>query len=245
MAYLNPSIPGRKLAAVSAIISLPFAYLTQALFMMASDGDVAMFHDGQQMLNLAQDKASMFYAAMWTDILGYYLIFLPVIIYAWKIVREIDESLTDISFLCGLIYCLLGSFGAVNMAGAFDALYASYAALPVSEQTQAIAAWEATIAGNWRGYWLLEAVLAAIWLGGLGRLLIVAGLKGLGIGAISLAIIWVAQFSLWQVGTVEASDAALALVVILSPLWAVWLGLTLLRLQSNTITTSPNQEKMA
>ena len=104
MAYLNTLIPGRRLAAIAAIVSLPFAYLTQMLFMTASDGNVAIFHDGRAMMALSADNASLFYAAMWADILGYYLIFLPVIIYAWKILREIDENLTDISFMCGLIY---------------------------------------------------------------------------------------------------------------------------------------------
>ncbi len=245
MAYLNPVIPGRKLAAITAILSMPFAYLTQFFFVMASDGDVAIFHDGHQMLNLASDNASMFYAAMWTDILGYYLIFLPVIIYAWKILREVNESLTDISFLCGLIYCLLGSFGAVNMAGAFDSLYGGYATASASEQAQAVAAWQATIAGNWRGYWLLEAVLAAVWLGGLGRLLAIAGLRGLGLGAMFLSVIWLAQFTLWHLGLDEASDAALTLVVLLSPLWSVWLGISLLRLQPIRITASSNQENIA
>lgn len=238
MAYINPSIPGRKLAAIAAMISLPFAYLTQILFMGASDGDVSIFHDGERMMALAADKAAMFYAAMWTDILGYYLIFLPLIVYAWKILRQIDENLADIAFLCGLIYCLLGSFGAVMMAGTFEALRAGNAG-------GSVAAWEATIGGNWRGYWLLEAVLASIWLAGLGHLLMRVRFKGLGLGAIALAIIWLIQFSLWHLGAKEASDAALALVVILSPLWAFWLGLSLLRRDPTQSIASLNQEKSA
>ncbi len=222
MATLDPKIPGRKLAAIAAIISFPFAYVTQALFMAASDGDVTVFHSGDQMMALAADKAGLFYAAMWTDVLGYYLIFLPVIVYAWKALRHIDENLTDIAFLCGLIYCLLGSFGAVQMAGAFEALHAGHS--PGSA-----AAWEASIGGNWRGYWLLEAILVAIWLGGLAKLLSAIGLRALGLSAAALSAIWVVQFITLHAGMVEISDAALALVVVLSPLWSVWLGVALLR----------------
>ncbi len=231
MSSLNSEIPGRKLAAITAILSLPFAYLTQFLFMSASGGDVSIFHDGQQMMNLDGEQASLFYTAMWTDILGYYLIFLPLIIYAWKALRHIDENLTDIAFLCGLIYCLLGAFGAVHMAGAFEALHSNIAT-PAKA-----AAWEATIGGSWRGLWLLEAILAAIWLGGLAKLLNVAGLKGLAIGAGILAVIWTVQFFASHLGQTEISDAALAMVVILSPLWSVWLGAALLRDQSQPAAT--------
>lgn len=222
MATLDPKIPGRKLAGLAAIVSLPFAYVTQALFMTASGGDVTIFDSGNHMMALTADNAGYFYAAMWTDVLGYYLIFIPVIVYAWKALRHIDENLTGIAFLCGLIYCLLGSFGAVQMAGAFGALHGSQAA-------GSAAAWEASIGGNWHGYWLLEAILAAIWLGGLAKLLPAAGFKGLGVGAAVLSAIWIVQFITSHAGMAEISDAALALVVILSPLWSVWLGVALLR----------------
>ena len=46
MSQIDPTIPGRKLAALTAILSLPFAYLTQALFMLASGGDTSLFFDG-------------------------------------------------------------------------------------------------------------------------------------------------------------------------------------------------------
>ncbi|QBF34047.1 hypothetical protein [Thalassococcus sp. S3] len=234
MTSLNFATPGRRLAAFAALLSLPFAYLTQGLFMAASDGDVTRFHDGLDMMTLSAEAADLFYLGMWTDVLGYYLIFLPVLIYAWKLLRDLDEMLTDLAMLCGLIYCLMGTFGAVTMAGAFDALRASASAAP----DQAAAAWEATIGGQWRGLWLMEAILAAIWLGGLAKLLGSAGLKGLGIGAGVLAAIWVLQFATWHAGLAEVSDAALALVVLLSPLWAAWLGLSLLRAGTASQTVS-------
>ena len=158
---------------------------------------------------------------MWTDILGYYLIFLPLLIYAWKLLRPVNESLTDFAFLCGFIYCLLGAFGAVNMAGAFAALHRS-------EQVGAAAsAWEAVIGGNWRGYWLIEAILATIWLGGLARLLNAAGFRLLGIGAGLLALIWLVQFAPQQFGMQDVADGALAVVVLRSTV--AWLRVTLLR----------------
>ena len=52
MTAINRNIPGRKLAAITAILSLPFAYLTQALFMSVLGGDVSIFYDGEHMMAL-------------------------------------------------------------------------------------------------------------------------------------------------------------------------------------------------
>ena len=71
--------------------------------------------------------------------------FLPVIVYAWKALRHIDETLTDISFLCGFVYCLLGAFGATSMAGAFQALHGGIANASPSEIEAASVAWEAEL----------------------------------------------------------------------------------------------------
>lgn len=216
---------GQKPAAIAALISLPIAYLTQVFFGIASGGDVAVFFDGARALALSSQQADAFIAGMWFDIFGYYLIFVPVIIYVWGAIRHTDPFLVDITSMSGLIYCLLGAFGASTMAGAFGGLYTSAGVTDAA----AISAWEATISGQWRGLWLLEAVLAALWLGGLAKLLMRGGRRGLGGFAGLLALIWGVQFAGWHIGAHGVSDIALIATTLLSPLWAAWLGISLWR----------------
>ncbi|MEM9667439.1 MAG: hypothetical protein AAF950_00810 [Pseudomonadota bacterium] len=232
MSQLDMTVPGRKVASVAAFLSLPFAYLTQTLYVTAAGGDVGIFFEGAKILAVSQQQAGYFYTAMWTDVLGYYLILIPVIVYAWKALRGVNETLADIAFFCGTIFCLLGSFGAVTMAGAFNILYASFSDATLEQQAAAIAAWEATIYGQWRGLWLLEATLAFVFLVGLGRLLLDIGRTGLGGVAILLGLIWIVQFTTWQLGYHAVSDAALTAVVLLAPLWSAWLGVVLWRLRA-------------
>jgi hypothetical protein len=88
-------------------------------------------------------------------------------------------------------------------------------------------------------------MLAAIWLFGLAKLLNAIGKRGLAIGAAVLAIIWTIQFIAWHLEASQVSDAALAIVVLLSPPWAAWLGITLLRLRFDTEADSTNREQLA
>ncbi|MEM9571820.1 MAG: hypothetical protein AAF996_10150 [Pseudomonadota bacterium] len=227
MAQLDPSIPGRRLAAVAAIVSLPFAYLTQTLFTLGSGGDTTAFFDAARLLSVNADHGALLYFGYWADILGYYLIFLPVLIYAWKAFRAVDESLTDLAFACGLVYCLLGAIGAATQAAALQDLRPIHALGTPADKAAAEAAWTATVAGQWRGLWILEASLAAIWFGGLAKLLLTTGNKGLGWLAALISALWALLFTAWLIGLHELSDLFLVIVVLVSPIWAAWLGIRL------------------
>ena len=227
MAQLDPTIPGRRLAAITAILSLPFAYLTQALFSLGTGGDPSAFFDAARLLSVSADQSTFLYFGYWVDILGYYLIFLPVLIYAWKALRPVDGSLTDIAFACGLIYCVLGAIGASTQAAAFQELQLLHASGTLADKAAAEAAWTATVAGQWRGLWILEASLAAVWFGGLAKLLSATGFKGLGWLAALIAVLWGLLFTSWLAGLHELSDLFLMIVVLVSPIWAAWLGIRL------------------
>ena len=229
MVQLDPTVPGRRIAAITAIVSLPFAYLTQTLFSLGTGGDPSAFFDAARLLSVSSNQSTFLYLGYWTDILGYYLILLPVLIYAWKILRVVDESLTDLTFTCGLAYYLLGAIGAATQAAAFQDLHLLHASGTLAEKTSAEAAWTATVGGQWRGLWILEASMAAIWLGGLAKLLPMIGHKGLGWFAGFIATLWAALFITWLTGLHEISDLFLVAVSLIFPIWAAWLGFTLLR----------------
>ena len=227
MASLDPSIPGRRLAAIAAILSLPFAYMTQGLFSLGTGGDPTAFFDPERLLTGSASQIQMLYFGYWVDILGYYLIFIPVLIYAWKALRSINENLTDIAFLCGFVYCLLGAFGAATQAAVLQNLYLLHSSGNPIQQEAAQAAWSATVSGQWRGLWILEASLAAVWFGGMSALLGAIKLRGLGLMAGCIAALWGLLFITWLAGLHELSDLFLVIVVLISPIWAAWLGFKL------------------
>ncbi|MEM9670774.1 MAG: hypothetical protein AAF950_17820 [Pseudomonadota bacterium] len=220
---------GRKLSAYTLIISLPFAAITQFLFGLGSGGDPALYFNASAALSLDASQASAFYFGMWFDVFGYYLIYLPVILYAWRAYRDSDQNLVDLLSICGIIYTVFGALGAATMAASFQTLHVGYAGLDSVQKNAAEAAWLATISGQWLGVWKLEAILATVWLGGLSKVLIQHNMRWLGIGALLVAIIWLAQFVTWVAGAHDFSNLTLMLVVVVGPLWAFCLGIALLR----------------
>ena len=229
MAYLDASVPGRRGAAFLALLSLPLAIATQACIVLAIEGDTTLMFDGARLLALPEGRAEAFYWFLWLDPFGYYAINIPIIIYAWKALRHIDETVADFTSAAGIVYSLLGTFGAMIQAGSFEALYAlfnSETATAVS-QSAAAASWSATVGGSIRGLWLFEALCAGIWMLGLAKLLGAIGKKGLSITAGIMGVVWLVHWALASADMTAISNPMMGIVVMGGPLWAAWLGIIL------------------
>lgn len=227
MESVNESVGGRKLAAITVLLSVPLAILTQLAGALSVQGDYSMMSSGLDMLSLPPGQAHWYTVSMWFDVFGYYAIYLPVIVYAWKALRHIDEYMTDLCFLCGVIFCVLGTIGAMVWAGAHQSLLAAYAAgTPVQQQAAAMA-WEGIAGGQGRGLWLIQSLFATVWLLGLAKLLMAIGKRYLGLSGGAIGVLWLAHYVTWVLGMQTASMALIGLIVMVTPLWAIWLGLFL------------------
>ncbi|MEO0436078.1 MAG: hypothetical protein AAF098_04150 [Pseudomonadota bacterium] len=230
MNTLNLAVSGRRTAAWIAIASLPLAFMTQYFLATASKGNSDFLYQSHNLLGLPSAEANALYWGLWLDPFGFYMVYIPVIIYTWKALRHIYESIADISSAFGIGYCLLGTIGALTQAGSYEALqilYSSSEAIEVKEA--AAAAWSATAGGQVRGLWLMEAFFAAIWLLGVSRLLFAIGRSGLGIAAGFLGLCWFAHWVMASADVTTISNLLMAVVVILGPVWTAWLGIALLR----------------
>ncbi|MEM1403224.1 MAG: hypothetical protein AAGG55_07835 [Pseudomonadota bacterium] len=230
MNTLNLDVPGRRTAAWVAIVSLPLAFLTQFFLATASKGNAEFLYQSHQLLALPTTDANALYWGLWLDPFGFYMIYIPVIIYAWKALRHVDESVADISSAFGIGYCLLGTFGALTQAGTYEALQGLYVATESADVREAAAAaWSATAGGQVRGLWLMEAFFAAVWLLGVARLLFAIGKSALGAFAALLGMCWFAHWVLASIDLTAISNPLMAVVVIFGPIWTAWLGVILLR----------------
>lgn len=230
MDTLNLQVPGRRTTAWIAIASMPLAFLTQYFLATASKGNSEFLYQSHSLLALPTSDASALYWGLWLDPFGFYMIYIPVIIYTWKALRHVDESIADVSSAFGIGYCLLGTFGALTQAGSFEALHVLYISTEATEvKDAAAAAWSATAGGQVRGLWLMEAFFAAVWLLGASRLLFAISHSGLGVGAAVLGVSWLAHWILASADVTAVSNLLMAVVVMLGPLWTAWLGVVLLR----------------
>ena len=216
---------GHRFAALAALISAPCALGTLALFNAASGGQIPVLFDGASALAIGAENGRLLTLAFWLDIFGYYLIFVPVILYIWKAIRGANEWVADLGAISGLIYCVMGAMAVATMASSFSALQALYQ----SGAEAAAATWTGIVAGQWFGIWQAQVIAGAVWALCFGSILMSNGVRLLGGLTFLIGLGWIVQFALMVSDMVDASQAVSNVVVLLQPVWAIWVGVALLR----------------
>ena len=221
----------QRFAALAAIISFPLALVSMVLSSMATDFNMDATTNlafWLPWLSAGADAARLLRWAMMLDMFSYYLPLLPVALFLWRWLRSRSPNWILFYTSCGLGYILIGAIGAVILAAVHPPLINAYAQASV-EQRQVLETVYSAI-GNmvYGGMWgILEVVLAGIWFLGIGLLL--RGERRLfSIFSIILGILAL----LGWLGVILSIEAIASLGVIyglLAPVWALWLGIDLLR----------------
>ncbi len=220
----------QRFAAVSAIVSFPLALASNVLQGLPTNFNSDVFTNPTVMLSIGANGASLMRWGLILDMLGYYLPLLPVALFLQSWCRPRNPAWVRFCTACGLGYILIGAAGAATLAAVHPPLIAAYAQETSAAQravleTVFIAVWNLVYGGLWN---ILGELLAGTWLLGIGLLLrgerrifsvitIILGLSALldsfgtisGIGALALP--------------------GLSIYVGLAPIWALWLGIDLLR----------------
>ena len=218
----------QRFAALAAIISFPLALGSIVLPGMAMDFNMEASTNPALLLSVGADGARLLGWGLILDMLSYYLPLLPVALFLWRWIgpRNPDWALFYTS--CGLGYILVGAIGAAILAAVHPPLISAYAQAPVEQRPVLEAVFSAI--GNivYGGMWgILGALLAGIWFLGIG-LLLRGERRIFSIFSIILGI----SALLSSLGTILGIEAIALLGVIyglLAPVWALWLGIDLLR----------------
>lgn len=234
----------RYTASWCAIISMLFAFGTILFSAAALKFDADLFIDAVSdnaailLPLLAKNPALAWWPSIF-DFFGFYLLLLPLALYLHRLFKEEAPDWMNLFTVCGLGYILFGAMGAATLAVIFSSQAASFAmATDVAQQMHTIV-FEAFADAIQRGVWgILDPVLAGVWWTGLGLLLvkrvsllgwftIVLGLVNL-VGGLSAAM---------QVEAV--ASICLNAYFLMAPLWAGWMGVTLLRQEEKLSGVSP------
>jgi hypothetical protein len=219
----------QRFAALAAIISFPLALGNIVLSGMAID---FKFMDAATnpafWLSAGTDGASLLRWGMILDMLSYYLPLLPVALVLWRWLRPRNPDWVLFYTSCGLGYILIGAIGAAILAAVHPPLINAYTQASVEQrpvlETVFSAIWNMVYVGIWG---ILEVLLAGIWFLGIGLLL--RGERRLfSIVSIILGISALLG-SLGVILSVEALALLGAIYGLLAPIWALWLGIDLLR----------------
>jgi uncharacterized protein DUF4386 len=219
----------QRFAALAAIISFPLTLGSIVLSGMALDFNMEASTNPALLLSVGADGASLSRWGMILDMLGYYLPLLPVALFLWRWLGPRDPDWVLFYTSCGLGYILIGAIGAVILAAVHPPLISAYAQASVEQrpalETVFSAVWNMVYGGMWN---ILGELLAGIWFVGVGLLLrgerrifsIVTMI--LGISALLDSLGMILNFE-------GLALLGLSIYVVLAPIWALWLGIDLLR----------------
>jgi hypothetical protein len=173
------------------------------------------------------------------DLLGYYLPFLPLALFLEHWLKGKNPLWLRFFTTCGVGYILIGAVGAVTLAVVQPPLISAYA--QASTEQRAIlttifeTVWNIIYGGVWN---ILGELLGGIWFFGVGWFLR-SERRLLGIGSM---IVGASAFldSLGNMLGIEIlALLGLSVYILLAPIWALWLGIDLLRKPVQRVPHTP------
>ncbi len=175
------------------------------------------------------NKGSLVRICMILDMIGCYLLIVPLALFLRTWLRPRNPSMVDLFSYCGLGYCLMGAAGAAVLAAALPDLIEVFGnltglALQVHETI-----FRAVTSAVYKGIWgLLDTLIGGIWWLGIGYYLRykrpVLGMTTIGLG-MCYFISGIGRISDLPMVTL----IGLLLYFVISPIWALWMGIDLLR----------------
>ena len=219
----------QRFAALAAIISFPLALGSTVLSGMAID---FKFMDAVTnpalWLSVGTDGARLLRWGMILDMLVYYLPLLPLALFLWRWLRARGPNWVLFYTSCGLGYILIGAIGAVILAAVHPPLINAYAQATVEQRYVLETVFRTIWNMVYRGIWsILDELLVGVWFLGIGLLL--RGEQRL--FSIFSIILGISALLGWLgiILDIEALALLGAIYGLLVPVWALWLGIDLVR----------------
>jgi hypothetical protein len=225
MSLLLSNRPVGALTVLSGITALA----CMVLGAISVNGHFEVFNNPSLMLMLPGLDVEAGRWSMICDMLGYYMLLLPVIYYLhyWM---KVKTAWSNLITFCGLAYVLIGSIGASILAVVWPYTLNVYAAAAPAMQPIIKANFELVNTIVYNGMWnLLEMLFAGIWWLVAGILLYKEKYK-----AIAVISIITGSFSLLDgfSGMIENDilhEISLNVYLYLSIVWALWMGILIYR----------------
>jgi len=225
---MNSQQSFQRFAAVTAIVSFPLALASDVLSGLPINFSPEVATNPALMLSVGTDGANLLRWGMILDMLGYYLPLLPLALFLQRWLRPRNPDWVRFYTICGLGYILIGAIGAATLAAVQPSLILAYGQASVEQryvlETVFITMWNMVFGGIWK----LGGALVGVWFLGIGLLLrderrifsIVSMILGASpfLGSLGMLLGIKALFLLGA-----------SIFGLLAPVWALWLGIDLLR----------------
>src|SRR6266487_837709 len=226
---MNDNYSFQRFAAITAIVSFFTAMASNVLQAIPVNFNSEFPINPVMFLSVGINGANFLRWGLILDMLGYYLPLLPIALFIQHWFKTKNPIWIRFYTICGLGYILIGATGAVTLAVVQPPLINAYAQASTEQramlETIFGAIWNIVYGGMWN---ILGEGLVGIWLLGVGLLL----RSERRIFSIITMIVGISALidSLGNILGIEGlALLGLSVYLILAPIWALWLGIDLLR----------------
>jgi hypothetical protein len=202
--------------AVGALaLAVTLGIASDLLFLVAFDGRLDRLTDPALAVNGDSASADALRWAALADLFSYYLPTAVIALAVWAVLRHRAPMLATVSLVGAIGYVIAGSIGAASLAMAGPSLMRAYAQ-PGADQAAIGVAFGLLVTMVFQGIWqLLDGVLIATWLIGIG-LLVRAEQPGFA------RLAWMLGFLFLVVAAFDVLDLSLAREATLGAIFALW-----------------------
>lgn len=226
---MNDNRSFQRLSAWAAILAAPLALSSLVLVLAPVNFNFEAFEKTDLFVSVGANAANMLRWSMVLDMLGSYLLLAPAALFLWHWLKPKGRTHVGLYSFCGLAFILIGAAGAAMLLAVWPPLINAYAQASGQQREILATVFGAITNAVAGGLWnTLNAIISGIWWLGIGLFLRserrILGVVTVVLGATSLLGV------IGRILTI-APLATLGLSVVLSllPIWALWLGIDLLR----------------
>ena len=224
-------ISSSKFTGWAAIIGGILAFLNIGLVLSATGADFEILLHAPSALAMSSEARDLYRWGMVADVFGFYLPFIAIGVFLWRLFRDSAGAWGDMALLCIVVYVLVGCAGAMLQAAAFNPLAHLHAGGDDAVKAAAEAAWTAVAYGVQKGLWWIEGPTLLFW-----GLVVASRLKTAGAGRWLVLLL---QATAWAYGLTSVTGLSdgltdlnglfVTIAVLLLPLWMIWFGAGVLR----------------
>jgi hypothetical protein len=218
-----------KTTAILTLLSGIFALLCIIFGAVAVNYHFEVFNNPALMLTLPGVDAQASRWSMICDMLGYYMLLLPVIYYLHDWMKDKTPWSNLITF-CGLAYVLIGAIGASILAVAYPQALHTYTNATPAMQPIIKSNFEFVNSMVYGGMWnLLEVLFAGLWWLFIGILLIKSKRKAIGLVSVITGCACLLDGFSGMIENAALHEITLNVYLYISILWAFWIALIIYR----------------
>ena len=219
---MKPERNYQRLVGLLTMLSALLALGSMVVGSFAVEFNFDAFTNPTVLLNYSQHHE----AAKWSmllDMLGYYLLLVPVIFYLHEQLRSKTPWVNVFTF-SGLAYVLIGAIGAAILASVWSQQMQRYLTAGAEQRIALQAALENVTWIVYGGMWnILEVLLCGVWWVGVGYA-VKKDFKALGLTTILLGAACLIDGMGNMVGLKTVAEAGLNLYLVLAIVWPAWIG---------------------